>query len=43
MFWQAAIGRKSADRKRAEIFDLLRQWEAKSSEAKTGGNVGDGN
>jgi hypothetical protein len=33
----------SADRKRAEIFDLLRQWEAKSSEAKTGGNVGDGN
>jgi hypothetical protein len=32
-----------ADRKRAEIFDLLRQWEAKSSEAKTGGNVGDGN
>jgi hypothetical protein len=32
-----------ADRKRAEIFDLLRQWEAKSSEAKTGGNVGGGN
>jgi hypothetical protein len=32
-----------AEGKRAEICDLLRQWEARSSEAKTDGNVSDGN